>query len=137
MSTNSRKVRALSRLSPAGTLAASVLAILATSADAQAVTQWDLPGQSLAKSLRDIAAQSESNIIFDKRLVSGQQARPLKIKASAEEALSQVLEGTGLTYRQLDDKTVTIQLASTDPRATTSAAYNSDGRIRLAQASQG
>ncbi|MBM0107285.1 TonB-dependent receptor [Steroidobacter sp. S1-65] len=134
MSTNSRKVRAVSRFSPAGTLAASVLAILATAADAQAVTQWDLPGQPLAKSLRDIAAQSESNIIFDKKLVSGQQARPLKIKASAEEALSQVLEGTGLTFRQLDDKTVTIQLASTDPMATTSAAYNSDGRIRLAQA---
>lgn len=134
MSTNSRKVRAVSRFSPAGTLAASVLAILATAADAQAVTQWDLPGQPLAKSLRDIAAQSESNIIFDKKLVSGQQARPLKIKASAEEALSQVLEGTGLTYRQLDDKTVTIQLASTDPMSTTSAAYNSNGRIRLAQA---
>ncbi|HEY0683715.1 MAG TPA: TonB-dependent receptor [Steroidobacter sp.] len=134
MSTNSRKVRAASRFSPAGTLAASILAILGTAADAQAVTEWDLPGQPLAKSLRDIAAQSESNIIFDKKLVSGQQARPLKIKASAEEALSQVLEGTGLTYRQLDDKTVTIQLASTDPMATTSAAYNSDGRIRLAQA---
>lgn len=135
MSTNSRKDRASARLSHAGTLAASVLAILATAADAQAVTQWDLPGQPLAKSLRAIAAQSESNIIFDRKLVNDQLAAPLKTTASAEQALSQVLEGTGLTYRHLDDKTVTIQLASTDPLATTSGAYRMQGgRIRLAQA---
>lgn len=138
MSTNSRTVRASFRLSRVGTLAASVLAILASAADAQAITQWDLPEQPLAKSLRAIAAQSESNIIFDKKLVNGQLAPPLKTSASAEQALTQVLEGTGLTYRHLDDKTVTIQLASTDPLATTSAAYRMEGgRIRLAQAETG
>lgn len=135
MSTNSRTGHASFRFSRAGTLASSVLAILASAADAQAVTEWDLPKQSLAKSLRDIAAQSESNIIFDKKLVDGQLAPPLKATASAEQALTQLLEGTGLTYRHLDDKTVTIQLASTDPLSTTSAAYGrGDGRIRLAQA---
>lgn len=135
MSTNSRTVRATSRLSRVGTLAASVLTILASAADAQAVTEWDLPEQPLASSLRAIAAQSESNILFDKKLVNDQRAAPLKTKASAEQALSQVLEGTGLTYRHLDDKTVTIQLASTDPAATTSAPYRMEsGRIRLAQA---
>lgn len=136
MSINSRTGRASSRLSSAGTLAASVLAILTASADAQAVTEWDLPEQPLAQSLRAIAAQSESNILFDKKLVNDQLAPPLKAKASAEQALTQVLEGSGLTYRHLDDKTVTIQLASTDPAATTSSAYRmQDGRIRLAQAS--
>lgn len=138
MSTNSRTVRASVRLSRVGTLAASMLAILASAADAQAVTEWDLPKQPLAKSLRDIAAQTESNIIFDKKLVNGQLAQPLKTKASAEQALSQLLEGTGLTYRHLDDKTVTIQLASADPLATTSASYGTgNGRIRLAQAETG
>lgn len=136
MSTNRRKVRASFRLSRAGTLAASVLAILTAAADAQAVTEWDLPEQPLAKSLRAIAAQSESNIIFDKKLVNDRLAPPLKTQASAEQALSQVLEGTGLVYRHLDEKTVTIQLASTDPAATTSAYGVSDGRIRLAQATE-
>ena len=132
---NRRNVRASNRLSRAGTLAASVLAILTAAADAQAITEWDLPEQPLAKSLRAIAAQSESNIIFDRKLVNDQQAAPLKTAASAEDALSQVLEGTGLTYRHLDDKTVTIQLASTDPSASSSALYGlRDGRIRLAQA---
>ncbi|HEY0941589.1 MAG TPA: TonB-dependent receptor [Steroidobacter sp.] len=135
MSTNRRNVRASFRLSRAGTLAASVLAILTAAADAQAVTEWDLPEQPLAKSLRAIASQSESNIIFDRKLVNNRLAPPLKTQASAEDALLQVLEGTGLTYRHLDEKTVTIQLASTDPSAATSALYGlKDGRIRLAQA---
>lgn len=140
MSSNKhRMVHGRTRFAPsAATLAASVLAILATAADAQAVTEWDLPEQPLAQSLREIAAQTESNIIFDKKLVKAHSAPPLKMKASTEEALMQVLQGTGLTYRHLDDKTVSIQLASTDPLATTSATYGSnDGRIRLAQAQTG
>lgn len=118
-------------------IAVAVLAILASAAEAQAVTEWDLPEQPLANSLRDIAARTESNIIFDKKLVRGQSAPKLKTRATTEEALIKVLEGTGLTYRQLDDKTVTIQLASTDPAAATSSNYSSDGRIRLAQAGTG
>ncbi len=129
MNTNNRRT-----FNTPSRIALSVLAILASAADAQAVTEWDLPGQPLASTLRDIAARTESNIIFDKKLVRGQSAPPLKTRATTEEALSKVLEGTGLTYRQLDDKTVTIQLASTDPAAASTSAYASDGRIRLAQA---
>lgn len=129
MNTNNRRT-----FSTPSRIALSVLAILASAADAQAVTEWDLPGQPLATTLRDIAARTDSNIIFDKKLVKNQSAPPLKTRATTEEALSKVLEGTGLTYRQLDDKTVTIQLASTDPAAATSYASAGDGRIRLAQA---
>lgn len=129
MNTNNRRT-----FSTPSRIALSVLAILASAADAQAVTEWDLPGQPLAATLRDIAARTESNIIFDKKLVKDQTAPALKTRATTEEALSKVLEGTGLTYRQLDDKTVTIQLASTDPASATSSSYASDGRIRLAQA---
>jgi iron complex outermembrane receptor protein len=132
LNTNNRRT-----FSTPSRIALSVLAILASAADAQAVTEWDLPGQPLATTLRDIAARTESNIIFDKKLVKGQSAPPLKTRATTEEALSKVLEGTGLTYRQLDDKTVTIQLASTDPASATSSSYASDGRIRLAQAETG
>ena len=136
MSTNNRMFHSSVRFAPrAATLTGSVLAILATAANAQAMTEWDLPEQPLAKSLREIAAQTDSNIIFDKKLVKEQSAPPLKMKATTEQALKQVLEGTGLTYRHLDDKTVTIQLASTDASATTSGSYAAgDGRIRLAQA---
>jgi outer membrane receptor protein involved in Fe transport len=115
-----------------------VLAILAAAGNAQAVTEWDLPGQPLANSLRDVAARTDSNIIFDKKLVVGYSAPALKTRATTQEALSQLLQGTGLTYRQLDDKTVTIQLASAEKGTTTSSSYvGSDGRIRLAQAETG
>jgi iron complex outermembrane recepter protein len=132
LNTNNRRT-----FSTPSRIALSVLAILASAADAQAVTEWDLPGQPLASTLRDIAARTDSNIIFDKKLVRGQSAPPLKTRATTEEALSKVLEGTGLTYRQLDDKTVTIQLASTDPASATSSTVSTDGRIRLAQAQTG
>lgn len=139
MSINNRMFHSSARFAPrAAALTGSVLAILATAGNAQAMTEWDLPEQPLAKSLREIAAQTDSNIIFDKKLVNDQSAPPLKMKATTEQALKQVLEGTGLTYRHLDDKTVTIQLASTDPSTTTSASYGTgDGRIRLAQAQTG
>lgn len=135
MSINKRNVRASLRPSRAGTLAASVFAVLCASAEAQAVNEWDLPEQPLAQSLRAIAAQSESNIIFDRKLVNDRLAPPLKTQASADDALSRVLQGSGLTYRHLDDRTVTIQLASADPSAVSSALYAmKDGRLRLAQA---
>ncbi|MDY6947252.1 MAG: TonB-dependent receptor [Pseudomonadota bacterium] len=114
-----------------------MLAILASAANAQGVTEWNLPEQPLANTLRAIAAQSASNIIFDRKLVNEQRAAPLKTTASAAQALTQVLEGTGLTYRHLDDKTVTIQLASTDPMAKTSVLYGMNRRIRLARAQTG
>jgi iron complex outermembrane receptor protein len=137
LSTKIRNVRASFRPSRTGTLAASVLTVLTSAADAQAVTEWDLPEQPLAQSLRAIAAQSESNIIFERKLVNDRVAPPLKTQASAEDALSKVLEGTGLTYRHLDEKTVTIQLASADAASTSTALYGlRDGRIRLAQAGE-
>jgi outer membrane receptor protein involved in Fe transport len=103
-------------------LAASTLAILASAAaQAQPASHWDLPGQPLADSLREVAARTDSNILFDGKLVDGQEARPLKTKASADEALTHLLAGTGLTYRHLDERTVTIQLASAqDSRPATS-----------------
>lgn len=118
-------------------IALSVLAILASAVEAQAIAQWDLPTQPLAESLRAVAAQTDSNIIFDKGLVAGQSARPLKMQASTDEALARLLEGTGLTYRHLDDRTVTIQplAAGEDTASPTGAlAGRSDGRMRMAQA---
>jgi outer membrane receptor protein involved in Fe transport len=113
-----------------------VLALLAGPVNAQAVTEWDLPKQSLAKSLRDIAAQTDSNILFDKKVVDDRSAPPLKMKATIEQALQRLLEGTGLTYRILDDRTVTIQLASA--KQTTNAGPGAgDERLRLAQAQTG
>ena len=98
MSSNNRTFRSGARFAPrAAALTGSVLAILATAASAQAVTEWDLPEQPLAKSLREIAAQTESNILFDKKLVNAQSAPPLKMKATALNGSSVFLISSGFT----------------------------------------
>ena len=58
------------------------MGVLATAADAQAITNWDLPAQPLADSLRAVASLSESNIIFDGSLVGRHSALPLKAPIS-------------------------------------------------------
>lgn len=75
---------------------------------AQPASSFNLPAQSLADSLRAIAGQTNSNILFDRNLVAGRLAQPLKEQASMQAALEKLLSGTGLTYQYLDDRTVTI-----------------------------
>ena len=86
---------------------------------AQAPSRFDLPAQSLADSLRAVAAQTHSNILFDRSLVAGLQAGPLKGEAPAEQALQQLLMGTELIWHRLDDKTVTIVPATAGQKART------------------
>ena len=73
--------------------------------------QFDLPAQPLADSLRAVAARTNSNILFDRDLVAGLEAKPLKGEATTEQALQQLLTGTDLTDRRLDARTVTIVTA--------------------------
>ncbi len=75
---------------------------------AQSTASFNLPAQLLADSLRAVASQTNSNIIFEKRLVAGLSAEALKARISTSEALQQLLDGTGLTYRYLDERTVAI-----------------------------
>jgi iron complex outermembrane recepter protein len=75
---------------------------------AQSVVTLDLPAASLADSLRALAMQTHSNILFDRNLVAGISAKPLKAELSLSQALDTLLEGTGLSYRNSDDKTVLI-----------------------------
>jgi iron complex outermembrane recepter protein len=93
-------------------LARAILALTflggAATALAQATVRFNLPQQSLADSLRAVASQTNSNILFDKEIVRGLLARPLNAELSAEQAVTRLLMGTGLIYRKPDDKTVII-----------------------------
>ena len=57
-------------------LAAAFLSASAV-AHAQATTKFDLPAQPLADSLRAVASQTHSNILFDRSLVAGLSAKAL------------------------------------------------------------
>lgn len=105
-----------------------------------AVSAFDLPQQSLVDSLRSIASQTQQNVFFDPQTVAGRQAPPLRAALSAEEALSRILEGTGLTYRYVDANTVSIvpDQPSAAPMQTISNTGEEQTRVwRLAQAQQG
>jgi iron complex outermembrane receptor protein len=81
---------------------------VAAAALAQVSARFNLPQQPLADSLRAVASQTNSNILFDKSTVEGLSAKPLNAELSAEQAVARLLSGTGLIYRKSDDKTVVI-----------------------------
>src|ERR1700761_8042751 len=78
-------------------------------ADGQATVKFNLPSQSLAESLRAVASQTQTNILFDRVLVRGLTAQPLEAQLNLDQAMHRLLAGTGLTYRKTDDKTVVIE----------------------------
>jgi iron complex outermembrane receptor protein len=74
--------------------------------------QWDLPAQSLARSLAAVGRESNTNILFDAALVRGRIAPALQASATVDEALGRLLAGSGLGYRFVDEKTVTVGSAA-------------------------
>ncbi len=100
---------------------------------AQITTSFDLPAQALADSLRAVAGQTNRNILFDRSLVAGLSARALKAELSIDGALDVLLAGTGLTYRNSDERTVMIVPAA--PASKPIAVSSQSGTpFRLAQA---
>ncbi len=84
---------------------------LAPLCGAQAIAEFDLPAQPLGDSLRAIARQTNTNVLFDGGLVNGRKAPALKGQASADAALSELLAGTGLVARYVDGKTIVVESA--------------------------
>jgi iron complex outermembrane receptor protein len=98
----------------------------AAHADGQATVKFNLPSQSLAESLRAVASQTQTNILFDRLLVRGLMAQPLDAQLNLDQAMRRLLAGTGLTYRKTDDKTVVIEPADkTGASSTTRNIMNS------------
>ncbi len=79
-------------------------ALVAMSAPAQAearqVQHFDIPAQDLGGALRAFARVSGVQVIFDGKAVRGKRSEALRSRAGAEEALRELLRGTGLTYRR-------------------------------------
>lgn len=89
-------------------------------ADAQVTVKFNLPSQSLAESLRAVASQTQTNILFDRVLLHGLMAQALDAQLNLDQAMRRLLAGTGLTYRKTDEKTVVIVAADKtgDPSTT-------------------
>src|SRR6202167_2575334 len=89
-------------------------------ADGQGTVKFNLPSQSLAESLRAVASQTQTNILFDRALVRGLIAQALDAQLNLDQAMRRLLAGTGLTSLKTDEKTVVIVVADKagDPSTT-------------------
>ena len=86
-------------LSPLRLLAASVLAC--ASVQAQAATfSLDIPAQRLDRSLNALAQQTGSRILFSTDAAEGRQAGAVQGRMSVEQALQQLLAGSGLQIQR-------------------------------------
>jgi iron complex outermembrane receptor protein len=87
---------------------------LAVSAQPQAAALHAIeqPSQTLADSLRSIARQTGTSVLFDPGAVNGRVARPVSGRLSAIEAIQRALEGTGLTADLMKDGAVVVRPAT-------------------------
>src|SRR5689334_19439393 len=94
----------------AGLIGAAALMMTSVSVAAeQAVYRFDLPAQPLMDSLRAIAQQTGSNVLFQSRDLSGINAIELKGELTAAEAIERLLVGTKLQTQRTTPTTVIVQ----------------------------
>jgi iron complex outermembrane receptor protein len=100
----------------------AIVALCWTSlAYAQTTFQFDLPAQPLADALRSVGRITHVNVLFDPPRVDRLRAQALKATLTADQAFARLLAGTSLTYKFLDERTVTLSSALGDPAPQTSA----------------
>jgi iron complex outermembrane recepter protein len=87
----------------------SILSLSATShADAAARKQTYINAQQLETALRTFADQRDLHLVFLKEDMQGLLTHGAAGDLTAQEALMQLLEGTGLTHFYVDDSTISI-----------------------------
>ncbi len=83
---------------------------LSTADDVQASIRQptNIPAQSLAAALQSLARDRGFQLVYVSEEIGDRRTAGAVGEFTPEEALEQLLSGTGLTYKYLDDKTVTI-----------------------------
>jgi outer membrane receptor protein involved in Fe transport len=105
-----------------------------------------LPPQPLADALDDFAKMTGIQLVYRAELAVGLSSHGVQAGASAEEALQNLLQDTGLTYVYVNERTISIrrmdatnkparEKASTGARLPEPAELTFWNRLRLAQAS--
>lgn len=67
-----------------------------------------VPSQPIEAALNEFARQSGVHVVIDSRIAEGLSSTPVQGSFKAEEALTLLLRRTGLTYRVLDERTVSV-----------------------------
>lgn len=82
----------------------------------------EIPAQGLGPALTSLAKEFDFQVLYRTEVVGTLRTQGVSGAMTAAEALEHVLSGTGLTYKYLDDKTVTIL-----PVGAAAPSSNSDG----------
>jgi len=85
-----------------------IVMLLSSVGHAQNLLQFDLQAQPLADALRIVAAQANTNILYDPSLVAGRRTTAVKMQSTLDDALKQLLSGSGLKHQYVNEKTVTL-----------------------------
>lgn len=72
--------------------------------------RFDIPAQAAAPALNEFARQADITLIFSYDLVAGERTRELDGRFTVDAALTRLLAGTALGYRQAADGTYLICL---------------------------
>jgi iron complex outermembrane recepter protein len=124
---------------------------VADNAKAAVKKSTSIPAQDLKSALQSLATDRQFQILYRTEIVGDRKTSGAAGELNMDETLTRLLNGTGLSYRYLDDKTITILPANsavtpahTAPTATTAptidAAKGAEekptfwSRFRLAQA---
>lgn len=98
-----------------------------------------IPTQSLADALKTLGAQTNTNILADPQLIDGKQAPAIKPNLTVDQAMTELLKGTGLTYRFLNERTVVLAASTSttanlpSPATGEGRGVRDDGKVRLVQ----
>lgn len=80
-------------------------------AAAQTARGYSIPAGNLADALNSLAEQSGTQILYDAAFTEGRRSAALEGRFSTAEALSRLLAGSGLTFRQTAPRTYTLDRA--------------------------
>jgi iron complex outermembrane recepter protein len=108
----SRVLRALSVCTPAALLDAPVT--LAKAPEPTALTA-DIPAEPLAQALEGFARQTGLQLVYVSGVLRDQRSHAAPGGLSANEALTRILEGTGLSFEYLTPRSIRILAAAIGP----------------------
>jgi iron complex outermembrane receptor protein len=87
----------------------AIINLAAASEAAAAIRKsTNVPGQELGPALRSLARERDFQLVYRTETVGKVRTSGAVGELTSDEALTQLLNGTGLTYRYIDDNTVTI-----------------------------
>lgn len=96
-------------------------------AQAAAQTSFDIPAGTLASVLASFGSQSGTQVSYDASLAAGKTSPGIRGAATREQALAQILQGTGLGYSFSDAASVVI----TDRVSAAHTPVDADGALVL------